>query len=117
MRRLLSLLLFLPLLAQGQTEIGFVERFALATDRERVLEQLVPGTEDFYYYHALHYQLTAQNAKLQETLKQWAARLPSERLPAFLASFHLTTSVLSLLAHQLSRSDDPVPRVSTRQTA
>ena len=27
-----------------------------------------------------------------------AARLPSERLPAFLASFHLTTSVLSLLA-------------------
>jgi hypothetical protein len=32
--------------AQAQ-EIGFVEDFALAADREKALATLVPGTEDF----------------------------------------------------------------------
>ena len=37
-------------------EIGFVEDFALAEDREAVLARLVPGTEESFYFHALHLQ-------------------------------------------------------------
>ncbi|MEM9657472.1 MAG: hypothetical protein AAF961_03840, partial [Planctomycetota bacterium] len=40
--------------------IGFVETFALADDREKALEELAPGTEEYYFYHALHYQNSNQ---------------------------------------------------------
>ena len=32
-------------------EIGFVEEFALARDRAEALKKLIPGTENYYYYH------------------------------------------------------------------
>ncbi len=35
-------------LANSQ-EIGFLEDFVLAKDREKVLKQLVPGTQTYYY--------------------------------------------------------------------
>lgn len=35
-------------------DIGFIEDFALGKDRAAALAQLIPGTEDYYYYHALH---------------------------------------------------------------
>lgn len=61
----------------GQTEIGYIEKFALAQDREKVLAELIPGSEDYYFFHALHYQNTGQKEKLEGILKQWAARYPS----------------------------------------
>jgi hypothetical protein len=68
-----------PLLA-ADTKVGFIETFALAPDREAVLTQLVPGTEDYYFFHALHFQNTGQKEKLDAVLKQWATRFPeSER--------------------------------------
>jgi hypothetical protein len=36
--------------------IGYDEIFALAEDRSEALRELIPGTEDYYVYHALHYQ-------------------------------------------------------------
>ncbi|RYD69823.1 MAG: hypothetical protein EOP84_27720, partial [Verrucomicrobiaceae bacterium] len=60
----------------ADTKVGFIEEFALSPDRERVLTQLVPGSEEFYFYHALHFQNTKQQAKLAEILKQWATRFP-----------------------------------------
>lgn len=57
-------------------EIGFVERFALAEDRAEVLKELVPGTEDYYFYHALHYQNTGEVSKFDEILGQWKKRVP-----------------------------------------
>ncbi|MFZ9938024.1 MAG: hypothetical protein ACO3JG_13355, partial [Luteolibacter sp.] len=60
--------------ALAQQEIGYVEDFALAADREAALAQLIPGTEDYYYYHALHYQNTGQAGKLAEVLAQWDKR-------------------------------------------
>ena len=56
-------------------EIGFLEEFVLAKDREKVLKQLVPGTEDYYYFHALHYQNNQQLDKVDELLKPWVKRL------------------------------------------
>jgi hypothetical protein len=58
----------------GAGEIGWIEKFALATDRTVPLEQLIPGTEDYYYYHALHYQSTEQWGKVEPLLKAWVER-------------------------------------------
>ncbi|HVW02146.1 MAG TPA: hypothetical protein VHB77_17475, partial [Planctomycetaceae bacterium] len=55
-------------------EIGFIEDFSLAPDRTVPLAQLIPGTEDYYYYHCLHYQNTEQFEKADATLKQWVER-------------------------------------------
>lgn len=64
----------LPLAADN--EVGFIERFALAPDRAAVLDQLVPGTEDYYHFHALHYEQTGQVDRLKTLLESWAARFP-----------------------------------------
>ena len=55
-------------------EIGFPEQFALAKDRAAVLKQLIPGTEDYYYYHCLHYQNLQQYAEVEKLLPTWVQR-------------------------------------------
>lgn len=55
-------------------EVGFVEDFALARDRAEPLKQLIPGTEDYYYYHCLHFQNTEQFDKVDELLGNWVKR-------------------------------------------
>jgi hypothetical protein len=62
-------------MAQAQQEIGFIEKFALATDRRETLQELIPGTEEFYYFHCLHYQTSGQLAQAQATLDAWRAKL------------------------------------------
>ncbi len=52
----------------------FVEKFSLAEDREQVLKELIPGTEDYYYYHCLHYQNTGELGQVDEMLKTWIER-------------------------------------------
>ena len=56
------------------TEVGFVEDFALADDRAKVLEQLIPGTDDYYYYTCLHHQNEGEYENVDKVLKQWLAR-------------------------------------------
>mgnify|MGYP003346648346 FL=1 len=56
-------------------EIGFVEEFALAPDRAVPLKQLVQGTEDYYYYHCLHFQNTQQYEKVTQFLTDWVAQI------------------------------------------
>src|SRR5262245_38667728 len=55
-------------------DVGFIEAFALAKDRSVSLRQLIPGTEDYYYYHALHYQSTEQHEKVEELTRPWLER-------------------------------------------
>ena len=52
-------------------EIGFVEEFALAEDREAVLARLVPGTEESFYFHALHLLNTERYAEVEPLLAEW----------------------------------------------
>lgn len=52
-------------------EIGFIEAFSLAADREAALKELVPGTDDFYYFHALHAQNTGARQRFKETVDRW----------------------------------------------
>jgi hypothetical protein len=55
-------------------DVGYVEDFALARDRAAALRQLVPGTEEYYYYHALH-ALNAERFDQAEALfDPWAKR-------------------------------------------
>ena len=65
----------LPL--QAQQEVGFIETFALAENRAEALKQLIPGTEDYYYYHALHYQNERQKKAYQELIADWKKRFPN----------------------------------------
>ena len=75
----LSVAIFVHPAAASDT-IGYVETFALSEDREVALAQLIPGTEDYYFYHALHYQNTKQAAKLQDILAKWRKRVKSSSL-------------------------------------
>ena len=52
-------------------EIGFVEEFALAEDREAVLARLVPGTEESFYFQALHRLNTERYAEIEPILAEW----------------------------------------------
>ncbi len=70
----LSLALASTLPAQHQ--VGFVEKFALAPDRAAVLNELIPGTEEYFFYHALHFQNTGKTKELKDLTSQWSKRSP-----------------------------------------
>jgi hypothetical protein len=56
-------------------EIRYSEDFALAADRAEALKQLIPGTEDYYYYyHCLYYQHTEQFGKVDALMPAWIKR-------------------------------------------
>ena len=76
MKRLFPLLLLLSALAMPSAadEIGFIEDYALAENRAAALEQLIPGTEAYYYFHSLHLQNTQQFAKVENLLADWIKR-------------------------------------------
>jgi hypothetical protein len=65
-------MLLVSLAAAG--EIGYIEDFALAKDRAVSLRQLIPGTEDYYYYHSLHFLNTQQFEKAEEFTRPWLQR-------------------------------------------
>lgn len=73
-RALAAGLLALPPLSSAQNEIGFVETFALAPDRAEALKQLIPGTEDYYFFHALHAQNAGDLAAVDRFLEPWIQR-------------------------------------------
>lgn len=54
--------------------IGFDEEFSLAADRGVPLKQLIPGTEDYYYYYCLYHQYRKDYEQVEKLLKQWLDR-------------------------------------------
>ncbi len=65
-------LLFCPeaMALQGR-EIPDIEKFALASDREAVLANLVPGSEEDYYLRSLHGQNLGHLEAVEELLTRW----------------------------------------------
>lgn len=55
------------------TNVGYIEQFALADDREKALKDLIPGSHDYFYYHVLHYQNTGRIAEAQAMLERWSS--------------------------------------------
>ena len=58
-------------------DTNVLEEFVRSTDREVVLKKLVPGTQEYYFLHSLHYQNTQQLDKVDKTLAAWEKRLNS----------------------------------------
>ncbi|MDA1051273.1 MAG: hypothetical protein O3C40_12445 [Planctomycetota bacterium] len=77
MRRLTAVLAGLVVacaVAADAQEIGFIEKFALADDRTEALKLLIPGSEEYYYFHCLHDLNTEQFDQVDELLKAWIKR-------------------------------------------
>src|SRR5260370_1066243 len=55
-------------------DISFDEKFALAQDRTQALAQLIPGTEDYYYYHCLHHEQQGRHDEVRKLLETWVKR-------------------------------------------
>src|SRR5262245_61787410 len=55
-------------------DIGYAEDFALAKDRATALKQLIPGTEDYYYFHCLHLLNTGEFDRLAALTAPWHQR-------------------------------------------
>ncbi len=51
---LVTLAVLLPSFVLANRTISFNERFVMAEERGEALAELIPGTQDYYYYHALH---------------------------------------------------------------
>ncbi len=102
MRLFNCLILVLTLVATATTsasaqEISFWEEFALSSDRAKTLEQLVPGSQDYFYFHCIHYQNEQQLDQVDSLLKRWIKR-------------HGTTKLVKQIQHRqelLVYSDDP----------
>lgn len=75
MRSTISVAVIVLIQAFSQAgEIGFIEDFSFSKDRSEALKKLIPGTEDYYYYHALHYLNTSQFEKIEPLIKPWLER-------------------------------------------
>ena len=55
-------------------DTSFDEKFALAQDRAEALKQLIPGTEDYYYYHCLHHEQQGRPDEVRKLLETWVKR-------------------------------------------
>ncbi|MEO2022525.1 MAG: hypothetical protein ABGX05_11955, partial [Pirellulaceae bacterium] len=61
--------------------IDFIEQFSLAANRQVALDQLIPGTEDYYYYHCLHLQNLEKYNEVDAMLVAWIkAHKSSQRI-------------------------------------
>lgn len=58
----------------GAGEVGFTETYVLAPERTAALQQLLPGTEDYFYYHCLHHQQLEQYPRVEQLLSEWIKR-------------------------------------------
>jgi hypothetical protein len=55
-------------------DLDVLESLAFAEDREKALVQLIPGTEDYYFHHALHLQREGRLDEVPKLLAQWIER-------------------------------------------
>ncbi len=70
MRHLIGYLVIVCALAAPvcRADGDLLEQFALAEDRAEVLKELIPGTEEYYFYHCLHYQNTGRLDEVEKLL-------------------------------------------------
>jgi len=67
-------LLLGALAAHGQT-LEFLEDFSFAGDRAKALEELVPGTDAYYYYHCLLLQHESKLEAVPPLVERWEREL------------------------------------------
>ena len=62
--------------------IGLMEKYALADDREAMLAELIPGSDEYYFYHCLHFQTRGQLERAEAIIKDWLAEHKGRETPA-----------------------------------
>lgn len=62
--------------------IGWMERYALAADREGLLDELIPGSDDYYFYHCLYYQTSGQLERSEAIIRDWLAEHKGKETPS-----------------------------------
>ncbi|MBL8755674.1 MAG: hypothetical protein JNK15_20430, partial [Planctomycetes bacterium] len=72
-RRVVSLLALAALTAalHAQTPIGFEETYALSADRAKAVATLIPGSDDFYYWHCRERLDARDFATVRKVLPAW----------------------------------------------
>ena len=55
-------------------ETSFEEKFALARDRAKAIEQFIPGTEEYYYYSCLDHEQHGRMDEVRKLLETWIER-------------------------------------------
>ena len=63
-----------PVTLRAEGETGFIERFALAVDRGAAIKDLIPGTEEFYFFSSLYAQQQGKLANADALLEPWVKR-------------------------------------------
>ncbi|XZE34929.1 hypothetical protein SH501x_000405 [Pirellulaceae bacterium SH501] len=58
----------------------FRERFAIADDRSKLLSELIPGTENYYFYQCLHLQTLGRIDESRVYLNEWGDKIGSTPL-------------------------------------
>jgi len=71
---IISTVLFFVVTMADAREIGFIEDYSLAADRSEALKQLIPGTDDYYYYHCLNSQHNGDFKQVETLLEHWIKR-------------------------------------------
>ena len=55
-------------------DIKYVEKFSIAENREEALKELIPGTRDYYFYHALDAQNRGDREEFNKVVEAWIGR-------------------------------------------
>ncbi|WP_145421790.1 hypothetical protein [Planctomycetes bacterium K23_9] len=61
--------------------IGLMEKYALAEDRKAMLAELIPNSEDYFFYHCLHFQTTGDTNRAEAILQDWLAEHKGRETP------------------------------------
>jgi len=69
-------------------EIDFVEDYVLAADKDKAIQQLIPGTERYYYYVSLRHQAAGQFDEVDAILKKWLALNKNRRTGLYVEVEH-----------------------------
>ncbi len=83
--------LILVIVAGAQTSvlhgqvISWMENFSLSEDRQSKLSELIPGSDDYYFYHCLHFQNTNQLDRSEAMLTQWLSEHQGRETAAYSA--------------------------------
>jgi hypothetical protein len=72
-RAVLALAALTAAVQAQQTPFGFVETYALASDRQAAVATLVPGSDDHFYYHCRERLDAGDFATVAATLPRWIA--------------------------------------------
>ena len=75
------LLTLLPTWNLMAEPIGLMEKYALSNDREATLAELIPKSEDYFFYHCLHFQTTGQLDRSEAIIKDWIAHHKGRETP------------------------------------